>query len=295
MDREVHFCLVRAGAAGQSLRRVAALLIVGAALLLPAAVSEAALPQPSTIAEAAVLMDAETGRVLYQKNPNKWMHPASTTKIVTLLTAIDKKATAFDQLAAISPKAANTEESELGIRVGDQLPIQSLAEGMMVASGNDAAVALAENVSGSVDAFAADMNAMARKAGARNSVFKNPHGLTQTGHHTTALDLARIASYGMRMPMFRYMVDHDYYTVRYENRAPVTVRTTNLFIRNRYPGANGVKTGYTDAAGDCLVASATRNGRTLVAVFLNDDNRWTDAPAFLNYGFSLLEDQRNDN
>ena len=250
--------------------------------------------QPTTIAEAAVMIDADTGDILFEKNPNKWMHPASLTKMVTLLTAIEKKGTYFDQLAHLSANAAAVNESELGFSVGDQLPIQGLAEGMIVVSGNDAAVAIAENVSGSVEAFVKDMNDMAKKAGATNSQFLNPHGLTQAGHHSTALDLARIAAYAMNIPMFRDMVGFDFYTVPYENKPRETVRTTNLLIRNKYEGINGVKTGYTNAAGDCLIASATRNGRTVIAVFLNDDDRWTDAPKFLDYGFSVLSAEGHD-
>lgn len=242
----------------------------------------------TTIAEAAVLINADTGEVLYAKNPNKWMHPASLTKMVTLLTAIEKKGTDFDQLATLSARAAQMEESDLGFSVGDQLPIQGLAQGMIVVSGNDAAVAIAENVSGSVENFVVDMNQMAKKAGATNSRFLNPHGLTQQGHYSTALDLARIATYAMKIPMFRDMVGLDFYTVPYENKPKEVVRTTNLLIRSKYEGVNGIKTGFTNAAGDCLIASATRNGHTLIAVFLNDDDRWTDAPKFLDYGFNIL-------
>ncbi|WP_295787974.1 D-alanyl-D-alanine carboxypeptidase family protein [uncultured Veillonella sp.] len=243
---------------------------------------------PNFGAEAAVLIEAETGRILVAHNENKRMHPASTTKMVTLLTALKDYGTRLDELATISPYATSMEESNLGVKLGDQLPLQSVAEGMMVASGNDAAVVVAEAVSGSVYRFSLAMNEVAKEAGATNSHFLNPHGLTQVGHYSTALDLARIASYGMNIPMFRDMVGFDYYRVNYQNRAPVTVRTTNHFIRSHYDGANGLKTGYTEAAGDCLIASATRDGHTLIVVLLNDDDRWTDAPALLDYGFALL-------
>lgn len=246
------------------------------------------LPVPTVHAEASVLIEAESGRILYEHNADKWMHPASTTKMVTLLTALKLRGTRMDEMATITPYATSMEPSVLGVRVGDELPLQAVAEGMMVASGNDAAVVVAENVSGSVEAFAEEMNKVATEAGATHSHFLNPHGLTQVGHHTTARDLARIAAYGMRIPMFRDYVANDYYTVPYQNRAPETVRTTNLFIRNKYPGANGLKTGYTEAAGDCLVASATRNGHTMIAVLLNDDYRWSDAPALLDYGFATV-------
>lgn len=237
---------------------------------------------PSFVAEAVVLMDADTGRVLVSCNENKRMHPASTTKMVTLLTALKLQGTRLDELATISPYAASMEESNLGVKPTDQLPLQAVAEGMMVASGNDAAVVVAENVSGSVYRFALEMNQVAKEAGATGSHFLNPHGLTEVGHYSTALDLAKIAAYGMNIPMFRDFVGDDFYKVPYENRKPVWVRTTNHFIRSKYEGANGLKTGYTEAAGECLIATATRDGHTLIVVLLNDDNRWVDAPALLD-------------
>lgn len=242
---------------------------------------------PTTIAGAACLINADTNEIYFEKNADQWMHPASTTKMVTLLTVLRLHGTRLDELATISPYAASQEPSILGVQPGDQITQQANLEGMMVVSGNDAAVVAAENTSGSVAAFAAEMNKTARMAGATNSNFLNPHGLTQQGHHSTARDLAKIAAYGMRIPMFRDYVGNDYYVVSWQNRAPETVRTTNLFIRNHYPGANGLKTGYTEAAGDCLIASATRDGHTMIAVFLNDDDRWTDAPKFLDYGFAI--------
>lgn len=253
------------------------------------ALPSTSLPVPAFAAEAAVLIEAETGRILVAHNENKRLHPASTTKMVTLLTALKKQGTRLDELATISPYATSMEESNLGVRTTDQLPLQAVAEGMMVASGNDAAVVVAENVSGSVYRFAFAMNEVAKEAGAINSHFLNPHGLTEAGHYSTALDLAKIAAYGMRIPMFRDFVGDDFYKVPYENRNPQWVRTTNHFIRSQYAGANGLKTGYTEAAGECLIASATRDGHTLIVVLLNDDNRWVDAPALLDYGFAVLK------
>ena len=263
-------------------------ILVVSVSFVPVVAKAATAAPPSTIAEAAVLIDADTGTVLFEKNPNKWMHPASLTKMVTLLVAIEKKGTSFDQLATLSSNAVGTEPSSLGFSVNDELSLQGLATGMVVVSGNDAAVAIAENVSGSVPAFVTEMNALAKRAGAMHTNFVNPHGLTQWGQQSTALDLAKIAAYGMKIPMFRDMVGYDNYYVSYQNRKGEWVQTTNLFRRTNYEGVNGIKTGYTQAAGDCLVASATRGGRTLIVVFMNDDNRWTDAPAFLDYGFTVL-------
>ena len=267
-------------------RFILALAFIGAMLL--GTVAHGATPTPpSTMVKQWYSLMQIIRRFYSLRIPIKWMHPASTTKMVTLLTALELKGTQLDELATISPYATSMEESNLGVQVGDQITLEGVLEGMMVASGNDAAVVVAENVSGSVENFAKDMNRIAAKAGAKNSVFLNPHGLTQMGHHSTARDLALIAAYGMKYQMFRDKVANDYYKVPYQNRAPETIRTTNHFIRNKYPGANGLKTGFTNAAGECLIASATRNGHTMIVVMLNDDNRWNEAVQFLDYGFKL--------
>lgn len=274
-----------AGAAGSVTNPVTA---TTATTIPVAATAATTVPAPIYHGEAMVLIHADTNQVLLSHNATKRMNPASTTKVVTLLTTLLRDGTKLDTLANITPYAASMEPSVLGVRVGDQVPLIDVAEGMMVASGNDAAVVLAQNVSGSVPAFAAAMNETAKLAGATDSHFVNPHGLTEAGHYTTALDLAHIAAYGMRIPMFRDLVATEYFTVNYQNRAPETVRTTNLFLRSHYPGANGLKTGYTEAAGDCLIASATRGGQTLIVVMLNNDFRWDDAPKLLDYGFKSL-------
>ena len=163
--------------------------------------------------------------------------------------------------------------------------------GMMVVSGNDAAVAVAETLGGSVAGYADMMNAEAVKMGAKHTHFVNPHGLTAAKHYTTAVDMAKMAAYGMKkFPEFRRIVSLTSYDVQYlDGRTPKHVTTTNRFLTSGYKGADGIKTGFTNAAGDCLVASATRNGRTLLVVLFNDDNRWEDAPAILDYGFRRLQ------
>lgn len=245
---------------------------------------------PSTGAEAACMIDADTGRILYRVNPTKWVHPASTTKIVTLLTALDQGKDKLDKPLYISWEAANTEPSSLGIAPGDKITVREALKGMMVVSGNDAAVAVAQTLGGSVSGFSTMMNNEAVKMGATHSHFVNPNGLTAAGHHTTAVDMARMAAYGMKnYPEFRQIVSMKSYDVQYmDGRSPKHVTTTNHFLTSGYEGANGVKTGFTNAAGDCLVASATRNGHTLVVALFNDDDRWEDAPAILDYGFRRL-------
>ena len=248
---------------------------------------------PPTSAEAACLIDADTGRILYRVNPDKWVHPASTTKIVTMITALDQGKDKLDKPLYISWGAANTEPSCLGIAPGDQITLKEAMRGMMVVSGNDAAVAVAETVGGSVAGFADMMNAEAVKIGATHSHFVNPNGLTAAGHHTTAVDMARMAAYGLKhYPEFAYTVALPSYQMRYIDGHTKYVTTTNHFLTSGYEGASGVKTGYTQAAGDCLVASATRNGHTLVVALFNDDDRWEDAPAILDYGFRRIQTGR---
>ena len=137
------------------------------------------------------------------------------------------------------------------------------------------------------------MNAEAVKMGATHSHFVNPNGLTAAGHHTTAVDMARMAAYGLKhYPEFAYTVALPSYQMRYIDGHTKYVTTTNHFLTSGYEGASGVKTGYTQAAGDCLVASATRNGHTLVVALFNDDDRWEDAPAILDYGFRRIQTGR---
>lgn len=248
---------------------------------------------PPTSAESACLIDADTGRILYRVNPDKWVHPASTTKIVTMITALDQGKDKLDKPLYISWEAANTEPSSLGIAPGDQITLKEALRGMMVVSGNDAAVAVAETVGGSVSGFASMMNAEAVKMGATHSHFVNPNGLTAAGHHTTAVDMARMAAYGLKhYPEFAYTVALPSYQMRYIDGHTKYVTTTNHFLTSGYEGASGVKTGYTQAAGDCLVASATRDGHTMVVALFNDDDRWEDAPAILDYGFRRIQTGR---
>lgn len=245
---------------------------------------------PPTSAESACMIEVDTGKILYQVNPNKWIHPASTTKIVTFLTALDKGRDKLDEPIKISAAAANTEPSVLGIAPGDKLSLREAMRGMMVVSGNDVAVAVAETLGGSVAKYAEMMNAEAVKMGATHTHFVNPNGLTAVRHYSTAVDMARMTAYGIKhYPEFRYTVSLPTYMVKYLDGHTKYVETTNNFLKSGYNGANGVKTGYTDAAGVCLVASATRDGHTLVVALFNDDNRWTDAPAILDYGFRRLQ------
>lgn len=268
-----------------SLLVVAIFLLQAVAIAAPPkiVVPPASVGPPAIGAEAAVVMVANTRRVLFGQNPNSIMYPASTTKMMTLLLALERGN--LDSVVTVSSHAAACEESSLGLRPGDQLTLRELLFGMIIVSGNDAAEAVAEHIAGSVPAFVKLMNERADKMGLKNTHFANPHGLPDpVNHYSTAYDLAQIAATGMQNPMFAKIVSTADYTVSFINRGPMRVSTTNRLLRT-YPGANGVKTGYTEAAGDCLVAGAKRQDVQLIAVVLNDDDRWTDVPKLLDYGF----------
>lgn len=245
------------------------------------------LPNPDTSAVSACLIDADDNGVLYGKDEDKIMHPASTTKIMTAILALESGK--LDEPLVITPEAVNTEPSSLGLRLGDKITLREALTGMMIVSGNDAAVAVAQTVAGSVPAFAKMMNDKAKELGAVNTHFLNPHGLTAQGHYSTAHDMAIIASYAMKKPEFREIVSKKAYNMKYMDDHTEYVTTTNRFLKSGFEGANGIKTGFTNAAGDCLVASATRGQKTLIAVFYNDDYRWDDAPTWLEFGFSFYD------
>lgn len=256
-------------------------------LLFSVSVQAEAVQLPDTIAGAACLIDAEDNGVLFGKDENRIMHPASTTKIMTAIVALESGK--LDDELVITSEAVNTEPSSLGLRLGDKITLREALAGMMVVSGNDAAVAVAQTVAGSVPAFAKLMNEKAKEIGANNTHFVNPHGLTSQGHYSTARDMAIIAAYAMKNPEFRQIVSRREYNVKYLDGHTQYVTTTNRFLKSNFNGANGIKTGFTNAAGDCLVASATRGKKTMIAVFYNDDNRWIDAPRWLEYGFSFYD------
>ncbi|TCL35695.1 D-alanyl-D-alanine carboxypeptidase (penicillin-binding protein 5/6) [Anaerospora hongkongensis] len=241
---------------------------------------------PQVEAEAAVVMSVTGKQVLFAKQADAIMYPASTTKIVTLITALEKGN--LNSTVVVSPQAAACDGSSLELRAGDKLKLEEALYGMMLVSGNDAAEAIAESVAGSIPDFVKLMNAKAGQIGATRTNFSNPHGLPDPyNHYTTAYDLALITAYGMQNPTFARIVSTRDYDVHFLNRQSTHAKNTNKLLAT-FIGANGVKTGYTEAAGDCLVAAANRNGVELIAVILNSDGRWEDAAKLLNYGFQQL-------
>ncbi len=250
-------------------------------------------PNFGLTAHSAILIDADTGRVIFEKNPDAREYPASMTKMMTCILSLEY--TKPDDKITISPEAVGVDGSSLYLQKGDVMTMQELRQGMMLVSGNDAAVAIACAVKQSVPAFVELMNAQAQKIGALNTHFANPNGLPNDNHYSTARDMALIAQYGWRMPAFRAIVDKkeaDIHWLEPKDKHFVCYNTNHLLWR--YPYANGIKTGYTEEAGGCLAASATKDGTTLIAVVMhasNAEDRFTEAQELLAYGFTQVHDQ----
>ncbi len=229
-------------------------------------------------ARRAYVLDAVSGRVLYEKNADEQSLIASTTKIMTALVVCEQ-CNVLDRMR-IPKDAVGIEGSSMYLKEGEVLTLQELLYGLMLSSGNDAAVALAIYCGGTVEGFAEMMNDKARVLGMTGTHFENPNGLDSPGHYSTAKDLAILASYAMENPIFAKTVSAKSVTVgeRY--------LTNHNKLLWRVDGADGVKTGFTKAAGRILVSSATRNGRRLIAVTIDDPDDWKDHAALLEEGFA---------
>ncbi len=244
-----------------------------------------------TCAKAAVVMDVSTGRVLYSKNSNTVLPMASTTKIMTTLVAIESGK--LNEVVKVSSKASGTEGSSIYLQVGEQLTVEELLYGIMLRSGNDASVAVAEHIGGTVEKFAEMMNQKAKDIGAKNTSFANPHGLDHQNHYTTARDLALITSYALKNPKFKEIVS----TKRKSISGPPSETWERALVNKnkmlwQYEGGDGVKTGYTSNAGRCLVSSATKENWQLVCVVLNCRPMWDESSALLNYVYENYENKK---
>ena len=249
--------------------------------------------QPAVAARAAVLMNPVTGEVLFAKEPHLRLPPASTTKVLTALVALERLNPNARLL--VSPQAASAAPSRIGLHAGEAVTTQDLLYGLLLKSGNDAAETLAEGAGGSIYGFANLMNAKAWQIGARNSHFMNPHGLPDDDHYSTAYDLALIFRYAMYYPMFADIVRTRNAALRIESGRGwygdwrmVPVRNTNRLLAS-YEGARGGKTGFTLKARRCFVGEVDRGGVRLIVAILNSPTSgtlWQDARNLLNYGFS---------
>ena len=234
-------------------------------------------------AKAYLLMEAETGRVLYESNARTPLPMASTTKVMTALLALEHGN--LDEMVTAGPNAFGVPGTSIYLSQGEQLTLREMLYGLMLASGNDAAVAIAEHISGSVPAFCQAMTERARVLGCENTLFSTPHGLPAAHHYTTAYDLALITREAMRNPIFREIVSTQRATIPWTGHDYDRVLNNKNRLLSSYPGATGVKTGYTKAAGRCLVFSAERENMALIGVVLNCPDWFDQAEALLDRGF----------
>ena len=248
---------------------------------------------PSIRARAAILEDLDTGQVLYARRPGEERALASTTKIMTALLVLNRLHPGH--VVTIGPDAAEegsagTGFSELGLRLGERISVRELFYGLMMQSGNDAAVALADAVSKTTEAFVEAMNRRADAMGLDHTVFYSPNGLDDRGH-STARELAEITREAMALPLFAKVVRTKFHRIPSPSGERV-IQNRNVLLW-LYPGALGVKTGFTSQAGFCLVSAAERDGRRLLAVVLGDvdaDTMFDDSAALLNYGFEAFRE-----
>lgn len=254
-------------------------------ILLVATITNAA-TKPLVNASAAVLIKADTGEVLYSKNPHAIMAPASTTKIMTSILAIEQGD--LDANVKVSAHAAGIPGSTMNLHPGEAPTLRALLYGLMLPSGNDAATAIAEYIAGSETRFAQLMTAKAAQLGMKNTSFKNASGLPAVNHYTTAYDLALLAGYALKNPVFAEIVQTKEASVpsSRSNLSRSLVNHNKLLWQ--YPYATGIKTGYTRRAGRCLVASATQNGTTLIAAVLKSDTMYQDSIQLFEFGFQSI-------
>jgi len=235
---------------------------------------------------SAIVLDTRTGEALFERESDRKMYPASTTKVLTALVAIESGR--LDEQVTIEASDVRVSPSIMGLRAGERIPLRDLVYGLLLRSGNDAALAIARHVGGTRANFYAMMNARAVEAGCTGSHFTNPHGLPDRNHYTTARDLGRIMMQAMRNDEFRTVTG----TRRFVSKG--SARTRVLFNKNKllrtYPGATGGKPGYTRAAQQTLVATAKRSDRELVVVCLHSVGRalWSDAAHLLDFGFDRV-------
>ena len=230
-------------------------------------------------AQYACVIDAQTGRVLYEKNAYSPHSMASTTKIMTALVALENSD--LNDTVTVSKNAAGVEGTSLYLKTGEKISMEDLLYGLMLQSGNDAAIAIAEHIAGSTEEFALLMTSRAKNIGAKNTVFKNPNGLDEDGHCTTAYDLALITQQALKNDTFAKIVASKSKTIK---NGTQTVTNHNKML-SMYPGCVGVKTGFTKKTGRCLVTAAEREGIKVIAVTLNAPNDWNDHKNMLNYAF----------
>lgn len=239
-------------------------------------------------AQGAILMDFKTGRILYSKNADKPLAMASTTKIMTAIIALEKGN--LEDIVKVSKNATKAPPVKMHLNENEEIKLKDLLYALMLQSSNDAAVAIAEHISGDVDTFCNMMTEKAKELGAKDTVFRTPNGLDDLDHHSTAYDMAIIARYALNNKQFMDIINTTQVSFK-TNKATYDIINKNRLL-SEYEGANGVKTGYTGKAGHCFVGSATKGDMTLISVVLasgwgdkGKKQKWIDTKTLLNYGF----------
>lgn len=270
------------------MKKLIAALILCVALAMNS--STLAAGEPKLAAESAILVEASTGRIIYEKNADTPHEPASMTKMLTCILALEK----LDPLEEIvmGQDAVTTEDNTLNWATGDSVSARDMITAVMLVSENGGAVALAQTIAGGESQFANMMNDKAKAIGCKRSRFANPNGLPNPNHYSTASDMARIAVYCMKNQTFRDVVGTRRTSIRwtYPKDKWAELNNTNELL-GKYKGANGIKTGWTQAAGGCLTASAKRGDLELIAVIMRStdhDTRFVDAENLFNYGFERV-------
>lgn len=240
---------------------------------------------PPIHSAAAVVLDAGTGALLFSHEPHRRLPPASVTKIVTAMVALERGDPDASVTVDIDGPAYSieTDSTVMGLVPGETLTLRDLLYGLMLLSGNDAAIAIADYIAGSEAAFVALMNAKAKELGLADTHFRNPHGLHDPDHYTSAHDIARLSLWAMRDPRFREIVEARKWTVR--GSYTYTLYNKNDLL-GRYPGADGLKLGWTEEAGVTLVGSATRDGRRLIVALLDTEQRVRDVATLFDWAFA---------
>ncbi|MGN1089756.1 MAG: D-alanyl-D-alanine carboxypeptidase family protein [Huintestinicola sp.] len=265
------------------LRRILTLCI--AAAVLPCGNVGAVKVETEDIsAEAAIVIDADSGRVIREKNSKVRLPMASTTKIMTVLLTLESGD--LDTEFVVDPVAVNTEGSSMGLKEGDIVSKRDLCIGMLLPSGNDAANCAAVRVGGDMESFVNRMNVRASELGLRSTHFVTPSGLHDDDHYSTARDMALLAAEAIRNPDFLEICSSQRMKLSFGNPPYDRWLTNTNKLLAAYEGCIGVKTGFTDEAGRCLVSAARRNGVTLICVTLHDPDDWNDHKKLLDYGFA---------
>lgn len=250
--------------------------------------NEAIIEEPKVYADGAILIDSKTGRILWGKNEEKELSMASTTKIMTAILAIESGK--LDEKVIVSKTATKAPEVKLHIQENEEFLLSDLLYPLMLESSNDVAIAISEHIYGSTENFCLEMTKKAKKLGAMNTIFKTPNGLDKEDHHSTAKDMAIIAKYAMENEIFVDIINTPNFTFN-SNLKAYSVTNKNKLLTS-YDGANGIKTGFTNMAGNCFVGSATRGNISLISVVLASgwgsqgrEQKWIDTKEILNYGF----------